>query len=478
MSLRTRLVAALVLVAAVALAGAGVATSVVFSRSQFRQVDDNLDRVGSSIETLALDGSLEALREIERIAPGLLVQRLDPNARIIFVISARQAGDDPVSVDPADLRLAEESGSGLRYSTISGTIDNDGDGDESGGRLRVRLSTLNDGGFLAIGESLDEIDEARRTLIGIEVGVAVAGLVFATLAGAALVAVGLRPLRRIERAALDIAEEGNLDREVPGVDESTEIGRLALALETMLGRIREAFTARDETEADLRRSEERMRRLVADASHELRTPLAAVSAYAELFDRGARDRPDDLERAMHGISAEAARMSTLIEDLLLLARLDEDRPLARDPVDLAVLVDDAIEGASTVAPNWPISAELPATAPVIGDPMRLRQVVDNLLANVRVHTPAGTRTVVRLTTEETVSVLSISDDGPGMTREDAVRAFERFHRADSSRTRSDQSPVGSGLGLSIVEALVEAHGGTVTIESEPGRGVTVEIRLP
>jgi two-component system, OmpR family, sensor kinase len=478
MSLRTRLVAALVLVAAIALAGAGVATSVVFSRSQLRQVDDNLNRVASAVEAFALDSSPAALREIERIAPGLFVTRLGADGQVTFAISARAAGDDPVSIDPAELWTDGAPIDDIRHLTVSSTFENDRDRDDGQSRLRVRISPLDDGGALAIGESLHEIDETRRNLVGIEIGVAVAGLVFATLAGIVLVSVGLRPLRRIERAALDIAEGGDLDRKVPGVSDSTEIGRLAHALDVMLGRIREAFATRDETEEELRRSEEQMRRLVADASHELRTPLAAISAYAELFDRGARDRPEDLERAMHGISAETERMRILIEDLLLLARLDEDRPLARERVDLSTIVADAIEAAATVAPEWPISADLPDAAPITGDPTRLRQVIDNLLANVRAHTPAGTNTVVRLRGDATESVLTVSDDGPGMSSDDVARAFERFHRADSSRTRTAGTPAGSGLGLSIVAALVEAHEGTVTLDATPGHGVTVEIRLP
>ena len=478
MSLRTRLVAALVLVAATALAGAGVATSVVFSRSQLRQVDDNLDRVAGSVEALSLDGSPAARREIEQIAPGLFVTRLGADGQVVFAISARAAGDDPVSFDAGELWADGQPANEIRHLTVSATVENDRDRDDGQGRLRVRVSALDDGGVLAIGAPLHEIDEARRNLVGIEFGVALAGLAFATLAGVVLVSVGLRPLRRIERAALDIAEGGDLDREVPGVSTSTEIGRLAHALDVMLGRIRDAFATRDETEADLRRSEERMRRLVADASHELRTPLAAISAYAELFDRGARDRPEDLERAMHGISAETARMRALIEDLLLLARLDEDRPLVAEHVDLSMIVADAVDAAITVAPDWPISAELPDAAPMTGDAVRLRQVIDNLLANVSAHTPAGTATVVQLRTDPTESVLTVSDNGPGMDRDDAARAFERFHRADSSRSRAEGTPAGSGLGLSIVAALVEAHGGVVTLDAAPGRGVSIEIRLP
>ncbi len=475
MSLRARLVAVLVLVAAAVLVGGGVATSIVFSRAQLRQVDDNLDRVSGPIEALSVGGSPDALGQIERIAPGLLITRVAPDGRVTFAINGRGTGDGVVSVGAEKLWPAR----GVRHVTISGaTVGDDDEGGGEQGRVRVRISELDDGGSLAIGESLHELDEARKSLVRIEAGVALAGLIFATVVGALLVTVGLRPLRRIERVALDIAAGGDLESEVPGIDESTEVGRLALALDVMLGRIREAFTTRDQTEADLRHSEEKMRRLVADASHELRTPLAAVSAYAELFDRGARDHPADLERAMQGISAETARMARLIEDLLLLARLDEARPVAAESIDLAPIIASAIEAASTVAPDWPITGELADTAPLTGDPSRLRQVIENLLANVRSHTPPGTQTLVSLRAEGGTWILSVSDNGPGMSEVDTEMAFERFHRADSSRVRTEAAPSGSGLGLSIVASLTKAHGGTASIEASQGHGVTVEIRLP
>ena len=221
-------------------------------------------------------------------------------------------------------------------------------------------------------------------------------------------------------------------------------------------------------------SDKRLRRFVADASHELRTPLTAVRAYAELFARGADKRPDDLARAMTGISRESERMSLLVDDLLLLARLDEGRPLDRKDVELERVVGDAVETARTVEPDRPILLHA-QRAVVIGDPDRLRQVVDNLLANVRAHTPAGSPVAVSVATLNGDAVIVVADSGPGMSEDDVARAFERFYRADASRSRASG---GVGLGLSIVAAVAEAHGGTASASSKPGAGTTFRVTLP
>jgi two-component system, OmpR family, sensor kinase len=220
-------------------------------------------------------------------------------------------------------------------------------------------------------------------------------------------------------------------------------------------------------------TERKLRRFVADASHELRTPLAAVRAYAELFSRGADRRPDDLERAMSGISRESERMSVLVEDLLLLARLDEGRPLTRDVVELDDVVGEAVETAGTVEPDRPFELDSKPVS-VLGDRERLRQIVDNLLANVRSHTPAGAPVRVRVGPENGQAVIEVEDSGPGMSDEEADRVFERFYRADQSRSRSSG---GVGLGLSIVAAVAEAHGGTVSAHSNGEGGATFRIEL-
>jgi two-component system OmpR family sensor kinase len=246
------------------------------------------------------------------------------------------------------------------------------------------------------------------------------------------------------------------------------VGRLAGALYVMLGRIQSAFSARDATEA-------RLRQFAADASHELRTPLAAVSAYAELFERGAESRPEDLARVMKGIRQETTRMGSLVEDLLLLARMDEHQPMELGPLDLVAVAGEAVESARAVGPEWPVSLEAEHPVEIVGDRRRLRQVIDNLLGNVRSHTPAGTSTTVRVWDAGDAAICEVSDDGPGISAEEASRLFERFYRADPSRSRASG---GSGLGLSIVAAIVGAHGGSVGAAPGKTGGSVFSFRIP
>ena len=299
-------------------------------------------------------------------------------------------------------------------------------------------------------------------------------LVFALAAGWWLVRLGLRPLEDVERTADSIAA-GNLEQRVPGAEQSTEVGRLARALNVMLERIQAAFAARIASEARLKESEQHLRQFVADASHELRTPIAAVSAYAELFERGAAERSDDLPRVMSGIRTETARMDRLVNDLLTLARLDEGVPMEKAPVELVSLASDAVRTATAVGPEWPVRFWAAHPVEVIGDKDRLRQVIDNLLANVRSHTPPGTTTTVRVNQVGDEAEMEVRDTGPGMPAEEARRVFERFYRVDPARSRISG---GSGLGLSIVSAIVAAHGGTVAAVSSPGQGLTVTVRIP
>jgi two-component system OmpR family sensor kinase len=277
----------------------------------------------------------------------------------------------------------------------------------------------------------------------------------------------------VERAAAAIGDD-DLARRVPGGGEHTEIGQLADTVNHMLDRLEEAFMLRQRDVEAMQASEARMRRFVADASHELRTPIAATAAYAELFERGARDRPDDLERAMSGIRLETSRMAELVEDLLLLARLDEGRPIDRDVVDLCELVADAVDTAHAVDPTRRVAVRFEAVPLVDGDRSRVRQVIDNLLANVRAHTSVATRCEVVVAVDGDDAVVEVRDDGPGMSPQDTALAFDRFYRADTSRTRASG---GSGLGLSIVAAIVAAHEGTAELESSPA-GTAVRIRLP
>jgi len=324
-------------------------------------------------------------------------------------------------------------------------------------------------GLLVVAVPVSGVAATLERLALIEILVSAAVLGVAGLTAFWLVRVGLRPLDDMAETASAIAE-GELSRRVPVAAEDTEVGRLGLALNVMLTRIEAAFL-------DQRRSEERLRRFVSDAGHELRTPLTSIRGYAELFRRGASDRPEDLARAMRRIEQEATRMGGLVEDLLLLARLDEGRPLETEPVDLCRIVADAVGDAEVVEPDRPFEVSIP-DRPVmtIGDEARLRQVVANLLANVRAHTPPGTPAAVRLTaTGDGRAVLAVADQGPGMDQATCARVFERFYRADPSRSRTSG---GSGLGLSIVAAIVAAHRGRVGVTSTLGVGTCFTVELP
>ena len=349
----------------------------------------------------------------------------------------------------------------------------------SGGpAFRVRATKImgpNYGGDVLVqAQTLVDQSGTLHNLFLIELAVTAGAIVFALAAGWWLVRLGLRPLEDVERTADSIAA-GNLDQRVPGADQATEVGRLARALNVMLERIQAAFDARLRSEARLKDNEQHLRQFVADASHELRTPIAAVSAYAELFERGGTEHSDDLPRIVSGIRVETARMDRLVNDLLTLARLDEGVPMEMAPVELVSLASDAVRTATAVGPEWPVRFWAAHPVEVTGNKDRLRQVLDNLLANVRAHTPRGTAATVRVDQVGDHAEIEVRDKGPGMPDEEARRVFERFYRVDPARTRTSG---GSGLGLSIVAAIVAAHGGTVSATSSPGSGMVVTVRLP
>jgi two-component system, OmpR family, sensor kinase len=339
----------------------------------------------------------------------------------------------------------------------------------SGGTTYRALATsLGPGqGTLTVAIPLGDVQNTLNRLVAAEVLIGAIVVVLAAALALWLVRVGLRPLEDIGETAGAIAA-GDLSRRVEPAEERTEVGRLGLSLNAMLAQIEAAFEER-------RASESRLRRFVADASHELRTPITSIRGYAELFRRGADTRPEDLEKSMARIEAEAARMGVLVDDLLLLARLDQGRPLEREPVDLAVVVTDAVEAARMIDPARAIDLETDGVAPVSGDVGRLRQVVDNLLDNARVHTPEGTPVHVVVRQDGDDVVLTVRDEGPGLSEEAAGKVFERFYRDDPMRSRSTG---GAGLGLSIAAAIVEAHGGAIDARSADGSGAVFEVRIP
>lgn len=443
----------------VGLVVADVVTYVLVSHSQIQQVDAALKRARQPLETIATSSRTTDRESIPQIAPGLFVAIVGPDGTPTYVGAARDPGgdDDSVDIDVTDLRAGSR--------TVTGSDD----------EMRLSVSELSNGSTLVIGESLHEVNETRRRLLT----VLIVGNVFAITVASALawglLRTGLRPLRRVESSAAAITDLDLDGSRVPGAGERTEVGRLAATLNDMLDRLQAARAEREQSMVRLTESEARMRRFVADASHELRTPIAATAAYAELFEHGARDRPDDLERAMTGIRGETQRMGALVDDLLMLARLDEKRPIVTEVVDLTELVLASIDAARTVEPGRTLRPHIHRVHTVRGDPLRLRQVVDNLLANVRAHTPSDTVCDVSLDADEHDVVLTVADTGPGVEDRHLPNLFDRFYRVDDARTRTSG---GSGLGLSIVRALIEAHHGTITASSNEPTGLIVTVRLP
>ena len=352
-------------------------------------------------------------------------------------------------------------------------------------RWRMLVTVLSNGAVLHLGVNLSTVETTVGRLVALELLLGSGALVLLATIGVAMVRTSLRPLREIERTAAAIAD-GDLTRRVPEFEGGdgeprTELGRLGRALNTMLGQIEAAFRARAESEGRARRSEERMRQFVADASHELRTPLTTIRGFAELYRQVAAREPDQADKLVRRIEEEAARMGLLVEDLLLLARLDMERPLEPVPLELRVIGNDAVTAARAVAPDRDITLEIPPdTGPltVLADESRLRQVVGNLMSNALTHTPAGTPVWLRLRGEDDQAVIEVTDAGPGLSPEQAERVFERFYRADAARTRQVRGGSGTGLGLAIVAALVKAHQGTVEVDAGPGTGATFRVRLP
>ncbi|WP_447006052.1 sensor histidine kinase [Saccharothrix isguenensis] len=294
------------------------------------------------------------------------------------------------------------------------------------------------------------------------------GTVLAVIAASAFaVKRGLRPLDDIAATA-DKIGSGDLSRRVPVEREGTEIGRLGVALNAMLGQVESAFRDKEASEA-------RLRRFIADASHELRTPIATIRGYAELFHRGAAERPGDLAKVTSRIESEAKRMGTLVDELLLLARLDQGLAADREHVDLTALAADAVADAAARAPGRSLRVDQDGAVVVFGDTGRLRQVLANLLSNVLQHTPPGSSATVRVRAEGEDAVIEVADTGPGLEPDDRARVFERFFRTDAARARDGG---GAGLGLSIVESVVVAHGGQVDVRSTKGVGTTFRVTVP
>jgi two-component system OmpR family sensor kinase len=333
--------------------------------------------------------------------------------------------------------------------------------------FRVYVRQSDGGDYLVTATSLASID---ATVSRLQRAVLVAGAIALAVSALTiwwLIRRGLRPVDRMVDTAAAIAA-GDLSRRVPIKERSSELGRLGVALNEMLVQIERAIRQRQA-------SEDRLRRFVADAAHELRTPLTALRGYTELYRSGGLPNDEAVGNAMRRIEGESVRLARLVEDMLLLARLDNERGLEMEPTDVVDVVRDAIADFQAIDPERPVSADLAPAAPVVADRVRLRQVIDNLLVNTRVHTPPGTPVHVAVRRDERQVDVVVADEGPGISQADQARVFERFWRADPSRVRRTG---GTGLGLAIVNSLVQAHGGTVELDSAPGRGARFTVRLP
>jgi RND superfamily putative drug exporter len=495
-SLRARLVATLLLLVVLGLAVADVGTYVALRSFLLNRVDRQVKTVTDLVEAYAASheatrthffdpgtptmfgqdsGDTTVFRVLAAggVAPPFLQLRY-PDNRVMKTLTWETTAPRLPAVLPVSTSPGAGQDGAVAFTAPSAQRRRDRRG---GSEWRVRAVRLpGSGGYLlAMATPTKDVQETLGHLRQVEAAVGVLVLLGVALLARRSVRRGLRPLEEIGETARAIGA-GELDRRVEPTDARTEVGRLGLALNAMLHQLETAFQRR-------RASEEGLRRFVADASHELRTPLTSIRGYAELFRRGAGANPDDLAKAMRRIEAEAARMGALVDELLLLARLDQGRPLERAPVDLAALAADAAADARAVEPERPVTLERAGPVVVQGDADRLRQVLANLVANVRQHTPPATQMRVRacLDDQGRTAVLEVADAGPGLTGEQRERVFERFWRADHSQPRrgeGGQLHGGAGLGLSIVAAVAAAHGGRATVESVHGHGATFRVELP
>lgn len=491
MTLRLRLVLGIVALVTVGLSLFGLVTYQLYARSQYDRFDDQL-RSASPI----LNGQLVRAASIDTGggavgSPGS-GSTAHPGTSIAGETSASTGGPAPIPGGPppgfgtplplaafAELRDADgqvvqtilpSAGSGQPVlpsplpaaPALFTAASTDGSGDW---RVSITPSDRPRGYIVVAAVPLTEVSASLNRLVLIE-GAAALGLLTIIAVGSWLILrAGLRPLEHMATSARSISA-GDLSRRVEPADDTTEVGQLGLALNTMLGSIEEAFDERDATE-------QRLRQFLADASHELRTPLTSIQGFAELFRLGAEQDHVDLDLLPHRIEEEAARMKVLVEDLLLLARLDETRPVQRLPVDLAVLAADACTDAVALETGRPVTLDAPEPVVVEGDQDHLRQAIGNLVVNAVRHTPPGTAIEVGARLEAGQAVVTVRDHGDGLDEEARAHVFDRFWRADSARVGS-----GTGLGLAIVAGIAAEHGGTVEAGNDAGGGARFTIRLP
>ena len=477
-SLRNRLLVAVLFVAAI-----GMGTSDFLAITSLRsfltnQLDTQLNGILTStimrldragIESAPNDDGgpsqpFNVIQPLRGIPSATSVTLLDPTGKIVGKIggdladSAYSSAKSPFS-GFSTKKVAELEGKPFTVERKDGQIP-----------LRAYARELPSGiGSVVVATSLESEYKTLGELSALFFFISLLVLVLIGLFARWLIQLSLKPLREVEATAAAIAD-GDLSARLPESKPTTEVGRLTKSLNTMLGRIEESFAVRIA-------SETRLRRFAADASHELRTPLTAIRGFAELYRQGAVSGEENTKELVGRIEKESIRMGSLVEDLLLLARMDQAPALNKVPVDLNSQIQEAVASAQAAGPHHPITVDLPdEESYVLGDPMRIHQVIANLLANARTHTPEGTVIQVTVHQSEDEVTLSVSDTGPGLSEEHKKRIFERFFRADPSRART--SGEGSGLGLSIVDAVMKAHGGSVTVDSELGKGATFTLHFP
>lgn len=457
--LRVSLVAATLVLVALGLLASGIAVTSILRHNLINRVDQSLDTASHSWAQLPLriPASPGEVPNAGRPPSKFYVRGVGLDGRIWL------AGNDHV----AEPHLPVDNDVGPEPVTV---------GSLGHSVVQWRAMTVHGphGELITVATDLTDVQSTVDELVLSQLGIGAAVLLVLGVVGYLVVNRNLRPLSAVERTAAAIAA-GELDRRVPERDTRTEVGRLSAALNGMLAQIQRAMADREDSVERARHSEDRLRRFITDASHELRTPLTTIRGFAELYRQGAAD---DVELLMSRIESESRRMGLLVEDLLLLAQLDAHRPLEQRRVDLLILAADAVHDARATAPAREITLAVtdgPGTPEVLGDEARLRQVLGNLVSNALQHTPAEADIAVRVGTDHDHVILDVADSGPGMSEQDAARVFERFFRADSSRTRASG---GAGLGLPIVDSLVRAHGGNVRIITVPGQGCTFQVTLP
>ncbi|MBO3676303.1 HAMP domain-containing histidine kinase [Streptomyces sp. NEAU-YJ-81] len=491
-SLRGRLLAISLLLLVVALLGSNALLIALFQRDLVHQLDERLRTAAtatarlSDVSDVSGDQSPQVRDTVEQHLTGdIYLAYLGSNGRVRRVI--RPAAHSAPALPRLDAAaVGERDRHPFEVPAVDGgeawrviAVPLDVPLSAPGGRHKGPEARAADSHSVVVASSLAQVNGTIRQL-GTRM-LLIDSLVLALLGVAGWFAVrgGLRPLRRIETTAAAIAD-GDLSSRVPELAASrTELGRLAAALNGMLDRIEASDAARAA-------AAERMRRFIADASHELRTPLFGIKGFTELYGMGGMPERTDVDAAMGRIEREAARLVRLVEDLLLLARLDEsaaaaDLPLRLTPMDLRTLAADALHDLRALDPGRPVTLTgpgggPPGPGPVLGDEARLRQVTSNLVGNAVAHTPPGTPIRIGVGTEDGLAVLELHDEGPGMSQEQAARAFDRFYRADDARGRTASG--GAGLGLAIVDSLVTAHHGRVEIRTAPDEGATFRILLP